>query len=91
VTPAPPPSEDPRVSELTAKIARLRSARRSDRHRVHVLKRGQTLSEVAARYYGDPNKAWLIAGASGLDNLDDVPAGIELAIPPRALAERGRR
>jgi nucleoid-associated protein YgaU len=90
--PAPAaPAADPRVPVLTAEVRELEAKLRSkrERPRSHVMRREETLSELAEHYYGDPEMGWLIAGVNGLNDLDAVPAGIELVIPPGKLAQRG--
>jgi proteasome lid subunit RPN8/RPN11 len=90
-TPPAAPVADPRVRTLTAEVRGLKAELRGTRGRSHILKPGQTLSELADRYYGDARKAWLIAGVNGLDDLHRVPAGIRLLIPSPELAERSVR
>lgn len=51
--------------------------------RYYVLKRGETLSDVALRFYHDPNRWKPIADASHIRNVRNVPAGARLTIPPR--------
>lgn len=53
----------------------------SDRTSLRTLKRGQTLSHLAADEYKDPGAWRLIADANALDNPRRVPPGAQLLIP----------
>src|SRR5215218_2092004 len=47
---------------------------------------GDTLSDIAARYYGDADEAGRIAAYNRLANPDRILAGVELLLPPRGVA-----
>jgi LysM repeat protein len=49
----------------------------------HKVKSGETLSDIAERYYGDGNLFTLIAAANNLANPDLIRTGDVLTIPPR--------
>ncbi|MGW8330145.1 LysM peptidoglycan-binding domain-containing protein [Streptomyces sp. NPDC055897] len=49
--------------------------------RTHTVNSGETLSDIAARYYGDPHQMGKIATANQLDNPDSLSAGTVLVIP----------
>lgn len=53
----------------------------ADRTKVVTVQRGQTLSLLAYRAYGDPDQWRRIADANGLDNPRIVPPGTTLRIP----------
>lgn len=52
-------------------------------NRYYTLRRGETLSHVALKFYGDPNAWKPIATASKIRNVRSIPAGKRLTIPPR--------
>jgi nucleoid-associated protein YgaU len=56
----------------------------ADHTKRHVVKRGETLSSIAAREYDDPGKWRLIAdtNAAQLADVRRLPPGLELEIPP---------
>lgn len=54
----------------------------ADTERTHVVERGETLSELADRYYGDGDKHTLITEANGIDEDNPLQVGQELVIPP---------
>jgi nucleoid-associated protein YgaU len=66
----------------------------ADHTKRHVVRRGETLSSIAAREYDDPRKWRLIADANAarLADVRRLPPGIELEIPPAddAVALTGR-
>lgn len=53
-----------------------------NRTHTHVLQRGETLSSVAARYFGDPGNWRPVAEANGIVDPRRVPPGTVLRIPP---------
>jgi hypothetical protein len=53
----------------------------NDRARVHVVKFGQTLADIAAQEYGDPAAWRAIADENGINNPRRLPPGLELQIP----------
>lgn len=53
-----------------------------DRTHTHVLQEGETLSAIAARYFGDPGQWRPIAEANAISDPRRVPAGTVLRIPP---------
>jgi len=61
----------------------------ADHTKRHVVRRGETLSSIAAREYDDPRKWRLIADANAarLADVRRLPAGLELEIPPADDAE----
>jgi hypothetical protein len=54
----------------------------SDRRKVRILQRGQTLSYLAGEEYQDPGAWRLIADANNIDNPRRVAPGTALALPP---------
>lgn len=56
----------------------------SDRRKIRILQRGQTLSHLAGEEYQDPGAWRLIADANHIDNPRRVTPGTELEIPPLA-------
>lgn len=54
----------------------------ADTERTHVVERGETLSELADRYYGDGDKHTLITEANDIDEDNPLQVGQELVIPP---------
>lgn len=54
----------------------------ADHTRQHVVRRGETLSTIAAESYGDPTAWRHIAEANGIDNPRRLLPGTTLAIPP---------
>lgn len=50
-------------------------------HRVHVVRAGETLDRLAARYYGDPTIWRVIADANGVEDPFRLPPGLSLDIP----------
>jgi nucleoid-associated protein YgaU len=61
----------------------------ADHTKRHVVRRGETLSSIAAREYEDPRKWRLIADANAavLADVRRLPPGLELEIPPADDAE----
>jgi nucleoid-associated protein YgaU len=53
------------------------------RARTYVVKPGDTLRDLAVRFYGDVDLAQLIAEANGIDDTSQVRIGQELKIPPQ--------
>ena len=60
----------------------------ADRTKIHEVKRGETLSHVAAIQYNDPGEWRPIAEANELDNPRRLPPGSELRIPKIAARTR---
>jgi nucleoid-associated protein YgaU len=60
----------------------------SDRRKVRILGRGETLSHLAWTQYDDPGAWRLIADANGVDNPRLVPPGTRLEVPPSAESAR---
>jgi Contractile injection system tube protein/LysM domain len=56
----------------------------SDRRKIRILQRGQTLSHLASEEYQDPGAWRLIADANHIDNPRRVTPGTELEIPQLA-------
>lgn len=54
------------------------------------IKKGETLSELAEKYYGDASKWKLIAKASGIKDPKKIPVGTELTFPPDPDAPKGK-
>lgn len=54
----------------------------ADTEKTHVVERGETLSELADRYYGDGDKHTLITEANDIDEDNPLQVGQELVIPP---------
>lgn len=52
-----------------------------DVEKSHVVRRGDTLPQIAATYFGDPNKWWVIAQFNGLESARALDAGTTLRIP----------
>jgi hypothetical protein len=70
-TPTESPSEQPRDREPTA------------RARSYVVRPGDTLRDLAVRFYGDVDLARLIAEANAITDTSQLRIGEELEIPPR--------
>lgn len=49
----------------------------------YVVRRGDTLRDIAIRFYGDPDLADLIAEENGITDPTSLSVGQELIIPPR--------
>jgi nucleoid-associated protein YgaU len=49
----------------------------------YVVKDGDTLADIAIRFYDDPSFDDLIAEANGIDDPTSIRPGMELVIPPR--------
>ena len=49
--------------------------------KTHVVVEGETLSGISARHYGDPALWRAIGLENGVENLRDLPVGLELLIP----------
>ncbi|MCB0912523.1 MAG: LysM peptidoglycan-binding domain-containing protein [Propionibacteriaceae bacterium] len=58
-------------------------------HRVHVLRSGETLDRLAARYYRDPGSWRLIAEANHIQDPLALPVGNPLVIPEPPVRRRG--
>lgn len=54
----------------------------SSQEKTHIVERGDTLSGLAERYYGDKSKHDLITDANGIDKDNPLQVGQELVIPP---------
>lgn len=54
------------------------------------IKKGETLSGLAEKYYGDASKWKLIAKASGIKDPKKIPVGTELTFPPDPDAPKGK-
>lgn len=54
----------------------------ADTEKTHVVERGETLSELADRYYGNGDKHTLITEANDIDEDNPLQVGQELVIPP---------
>ena len=52
------------------------------RSRTYVVKPGDTLRDLAVRFYGDVDLARIIAEANGIDDTSQLRIGPELEIPP---------
>jgi nucleoid-associated protein YgaU len=52
------------------------------RSRTYLVKPGDTLRDLAVRFYGDVDLARIIAEANGLDDTSQLRIGQELEIPP---------
>jgi proteasome lid subunit RPN8/RPN11 len=85
---------DQRVADLRAQIVSLQQRPgRSDAAppaRSHVVRAGENLSQLAKHFYGDERAVWLLAGANGIEDLDGLPAGVRITVPPRAVYARPR-
>lgn len=68
-----------RNAELEAREIKRETADYSARTRVV---EGETISAIAGRVYGDPAAWRAVALRNGLDDPRDLPAGLELALPP---------
>jgi nucleoid-associated protein YgaU len=53
------------------------------RARTYVVKPGDTLRDLAVRFYGDVDLAQLIVEANGIDDTSQLRIGEELEIPPQ--------
>jgi nucleoid-associated protein YgaU len=69
------PAESPSPSPTTEQGS-------PDEGRTYVVKPGDTLRGIAARFYGDVGLADLIAETNGIRNAAQLPVGQELVIPP---------
>ena len=50
---------------------------------IYVVRPGDTLQGIAAKFYEDPTLDDVIARANGIDDPTLIHAGLELRIPPR--------
>ncbi len=67
--PSTPPSTDPSTDS-------------KPEQRIHIVKNGDSLWKLAAKYYGDGNKYMLIARENDIHAENPLAAGMQLAIPP---------
>lgn len=49
---------------------------------LYTLTEGETLTDVAGKFYGDSKLYWVIAMANGIDNPLDLSESLDLIIPP---------
>lgn len=68
-TPTPTPEESPAEAE--------------GEEQTYVVKQGDTLADIAIRFYDDPTLDDLIAEANGIKDPTSIRPGMELVIPPR--------
>jgi hypothetical protein len=68
-------SPSPRPSEATSPVP-------SETSDAYVVQRGDTLSSIADRFYGDPNMWTAIAEANDIADPDSIAVGTRLEIPP---------
>jgi nucleoid-associated protein YgaU len=76
-TPAPVPPEDDGTEP------KARATPSGAAGEVYVVRRGDTLQGIAAKFYEDPTLDDVIARANGIDDPTLIHAGLELRIPPR--------
>jgi nucleoid-associated protein YgaU len=69
------PSPTPTSSETPAET--------SGEEQIYVVKDGDTLADIAIRFYDDPSLDDLIADANGINDPTSIRPGQELVIPPR--------
>lgn len=76
---------DDEGDEYLESYEELKLPERADDH-YHQVQPGEEnrLDLISYKYYGTPLLYWVIAEASGLDDPQNVPAGITLRIPTRA-------
>lgn len=55
----------------------------SGEEQTYIVKDGDTLADIAIRFYDDPSLDDLIAEANGIDDPTSIRPGMELIIPPR--------
>jgi nucleoid-associated protein YgaU len=69
--PTPTPTTDETPAEATGE------------EQTYVVKDGDTLADIAIKFYDDPSLDDLIADANGIDDPTSIRPGMELIIPPR--------
>jgi len=91
VPPAPPRPQPPPAPPAAAPVTPAAPGGvlgRSDEYVIVAAARGDTLRSLAARYLGDPGRAWVIADFNGFDR---VSPGQEVVIPLRSQDPTGVR
>ena len=80
-TPTPSPTPTPQADEETAPGGAESPSDQAGE--IYVVRPGDTLQGIAAKFYEDPTLDDVIARANGIDDPTLIHAGLELRIPPR--------
>ena len=81
ISPQPTTKETPPQRVESGQTSSIASTQVTYTQNKYIILEGESLADVAAKVYGDPN-AWVrIAQANNIDNPDQIEVGMELVIP----------